>query len=80
MCGVFEWTGSRIRCFIVKYQELFKYWQLLIIVGVHSIGWEGSNTALLVPSQARSLGIPSKGMKLAIVTQWARKLWGHHTY
>ncbi len=29
-----------------KYQELFKYWQLLIIVDAHSIGWEGSNTVL----------------------------------
>jgi len=46
MCGVFEWPGSRIRYFIVMFQVLFKYWRLLIIVGVHNIGWEGSNTAL----------------------------------
>jgi hypothetical protein len=30
----------------VKYRALFKCWQLLIIVGVHNIGWEGSNTSL----------------------------------
>ena len=27
-------------------QALFKYWRLLIIAGVHNIGWEGSNYAL----------------------------------
>jgi hypothetical protein len=45
-CGVFEWIGSRIQYFIVKFWALFKYWPLLIIVDAHSIGWEGSNTAL----------------------------------
>ncbi len=44
MCGVYEWLGSRTRCFIVMLQARFKYWRLPIIVGVHNIGLEGSNT------------------------------------
>jgi len=62
MCGVFEWSGSRIRYFIVKHQKLFKYWQLLIIVGVHNIGWVGSNT--YEPSIRALLLIPDLGWNL----------------
>ncbi len=44
MCEVFECHNSHILCFIVMFLELFKYWRLPNIVGVHNIVWEGYNT------------------------------------